>query len=328
MVTITDIAAALGVTPSTVSRALAGSPRVKPQTREAVLKTAAEMGYERNVMASSLRSGRSQIVGIVVPRIYHEFFSKVIAGAESLLREAGYNLMICQTHEGLDAEVKALKALRNNHVAAVLLSHSLEATDGSHIAEALGGEIPLVQFDRVFDSLPGAKVVNDNFEGAYCATRLLASNGYTRIGHFSGLQSCSVFRERLAGYRKALEDSGLSYDEGLVFHDAIMRESGREAAKKALECGCDAIYSAGAFSALGAMEFLRERGVQVPGEFGIAGTANESFTAITAPSLTTLDQHSIEMGREAAKAFLYGLSSISVVSMELKIRESSNRKTI
>ena len=131
MVTITQIAAALGITPSTVSRALSGSPRVKEETRLAIEQKAAELGYERNIMASNLRKGRSDIVGVVVPRIHREFFSNVIGGAESLLNEAGYSVLICQTHERFDDEVKALRTLRNNRVAGVLLSHAIGSSDSA-----------------------------------------------------------------------------------------------------------------------------------------------------------------------------------------------------
>ncbi len=328
MVTITDIARALGVTPSTVSRALSGSPRVKEETRRAVLQAAEEMGYERNVLASNLRRGRSDIVGIIVPRIYREFFSKVIGGAESILNAAGYSVLICQTHEKKDAEIRALRTLRKNQVAGVLMSHSFETDDPAPILEALGDDIPLVQFDRVFRSLPGAKVVNDNFEGAYAATRHLISNGYRRIGHFAGYKTCELFVERYLGYRKALEDCDMAYDEAIVFEDTIVRETGREAALRALELGCDAIYSAGAFSALGALEAIKEKGVRIPEDFGLVGTSNESFTEVTSPSLTTLDQHAYEIGQTAAKAFLFGSHATTVVSMELDIRESSSKNKI
>ena len=271
MVTITDIAKALGVTPSTVSRALSDSPRVKEETRQAVLCKAAELGYERNVIASNLRRGRSDIVGIVVPRIYREFFSKVIGGAESILNDAGYSVLICQTHEKKDAEIRALRTLRKNQVAGVLMSHSFESDDPASIAEALGSDIPLVQFDRVFRSLPGAKVVNDNFEGAYAATRHLIANGYRRIGHFAGYRTCELFADRFRGYRKALEDCGLPFDETIVFKDTIVRETGHEAAFRALDLGCDAIYSAGAFSALGAIEAFKERGLRIPEDIGVVG---------------------------------------------------------
>lgn len=328
MVTITDIARSLGVTPSTVSRALSGSPRVKEETRKAVLEAAREMGYERNVLASNLRRGRSDIVGIIVPRIYREFFSKVIGGAESILNEAGYSVLICQTHEKKDAEIRALRTLRKNQVAGVLMSHSFETDDPAPIAEALGSDIPLVQFDRVFRSLPGAKVVNDNFESAYAATRHLIANGYRRIGHFAGYRTCELFVDRFRGYRKALEDCGLPFDETIVFKDTIVRETGHEAAFRALDLGCDAIYSAGAFSALGAIEAFKERGLRIPEDIGVIGTSNETFTELLSPSLTTLDQHAFEMGQTAAKAFLFGSQATTVVTMELDIRESSNRNKI
>ena len=328
MVTITDIANALGVTPSTVSRALSGSPRVKEETRRAVEEAAREMGYERNVLASNLRRGRSDIVGIIVPRIYREFFSQVIGGAESILNAAGYSVLICQTHERKDAEIRALRTLRKNQVAGVLMSHSFETDDPAPILEVLGNEIPLVQFDRVFHSLPGAKVVNDNFESAYAATRHLIAGGYRRIGHFAGYNTCELFVERYRGYCKALKDCGMAVDDQIVFKDTIVRETGREAALRALEAGCDAIYSAGAFSALGAVEALKERGVRIPEDFGIIGTSNESFTELISPSLTTLDQHAFEIGQTAARAFLQGSQATSVVSMDLHIRESSNKKLI
>ena len=327
MVTISDIARELGVTPSTVSRALSGSPRVKAETAEAVRRKAAEMGYERNVLASNLRRGRSDIVGIIVPRIYRKFFSNVIGGAESILNDAGYNVLICQTHESSDAELRSLRTLRKNQVAGVLMSHAIETADPAPIAEALG-DIPLVQFDRVFRSLPGAKVVNDNFESGYAATRHLIANGYRRIGHFAGYESCELFVDRFRGYCKALEDCGLAVDRSIVFKDTILPETGHAAALRALDRGCDAIYSAGAFSALGAIGALQEKGVRIPEDFGVVGTSNESFTGLMAPSLTTLDQQAFEMGRTAAKAFLFGSQATTVISMELHIRESSSRNKI
>ena len=325
MVTISDIAAALGVTPSTVSRALSGSPRVKEETRLAVEQMAAEMGYERNVVASNLRKGKSDIVGIIVPRIHREFFSNCIGGAESILNAAGYSVLICQTHEEFDAEVKALRTLRNNQVAGVLMSHAIGAMDGNHVREALGERIPLVQFDRVFSDLAGAKVVNNNFQGAYEATMHLVGQGYRRIGTLAGYMNSEAYAARLAGWRQALEDSGLPADESVIYYDTIVRETGFEAGLKALEAGCDALYSAGDFSALGAIEAARSKGLRIPDDFGIVGTADESFTALMSPSMSSLALNPFEMGRQAAQAFLSGEEGTVVVPMELKIRESSTR---
>lgn len=326
MVTITDIAKALGITPSTVSRALAGSPRVKEGTRIAVQRKAAEMGYQRNIVASNLRRGRSDIVGIVVPRIHRQFFANVISGAESILHEAGYSVLICQTQESFEAEVKALKTLRNNRVAGVLLSHAITSKDSAHLSSL--GRIPLVQFDRVFQDYPGAKVTGANFEGAYEATRHLIDNGYQRIGTLAGYMTSAAHVDRLAGYRKALEDCGRTVDESIIFYDCIVRETGYEAGFKAIDAGCDALYCSGDFSALGATDALKERGIRIPEDFGLVGTANEFFTSLMTPALSSMGQNPFRMGQEAARAFLERRTDTTVIPMELHIRNSSNRKSI
>ena len=184
MTTIRDIARALGITPSTVSRALSGNPRVKEETRRAVEKTAREMGYERNIVAANLRKGRSMIVGIVIPRIHREFFSNCIGGAESVLNQAGYSVLICQTLESVEAEIQALKTLKNYRVAGVLLSHAINAPNGDHVKEILGNT-PLIQFDRVFPDLPGAE---SGSLGA--AHRLLARPPRRALGN--GQKICSA----------------------------------------------------------------------------------------------------------------------------------------
>ena len=323
MVTITDIAAALGITPSTVSRALAGNPRVKEETRLAVERTAAEMGYEPNAFASTLRQGRSRIVGVVVPRIHREFFSNLIGGAESVLNEAGYSVLICQTLERFDAEVKALRTLKMYRVAGVLLSHAISAGDGGHVRSILG-DIPLVQFDRVFPELPGAKIVGANFDGAYSATRHLVEAGYRKIGTLAGFMTSRAYVDRLEGYRKAIEDAGRQYDPDLVFPECMVEETGYAGALQALEAGCDALYCCGDFCALGAVRALQEKGVRIPEDFGIVGTANESFTSLMTPSLSSIGQHPFEMGQAAARAFLSGSVDTEVIPMELIIRQSSN----
>ena len=324
MTTITDIANALGITPSTVSRALAGNPRVKEETRVAVEKMAKMLGYERNVVAANLRKGQSHIVGIVVPRINREFFSNIIGGAERVLNQAGYNTLICQTLESFDAEIKALKTLKNYRVAGVLLSHAIDSLNGDHVKEILE-DTPLVQFDRVFPDLPGAKIVGANCEGAFQATMHLIQAGYKRIGTIAGFMTSQAYVERLAGYRLALESAGLPFDTAIVYENAIVRETGYQAGLQAIEAGCDALYSAGAFSALGATDALKEKGLRIPEDFGIVGTSNEGFTSLMNPALSTLNQHPFEMGETAARAFLEGSRETQVIPMELIIRQSSNK---
>ena len=328
--TITDIAREMGITPSTVSRALSGSPRVKEATRKAVEQKAREMGYERNVMASNLRKGVAQTVGIIVPRINRQFFSNVISSIESALGTAGYSVIICQTREKLENEINALKTMRSNRVAGVIMSHSIESKDGSHVMEILDEDTTLIQFDRVFSDLPGVKIVNDGANGSYQATKCLIRNGYRRIGTLAGYLGTATFRSRLEGYRKAISEAGL---EEYVFTDAILRKTGQESAQEAIRMGCDALYCAGDFSALGAMDAAKQAGLCIPRDFGIVGTANEIFTDLTSPAMSSIEQNPKEMGLRAAEAFLQFAKGIHedkeiIVEMKLIERESSMRQTL
>lgn len=328
--TITDIAQATGVSPSTVSRALAGNPRVSEATRRLIEEKASELGYERNELASNLRRGIARTVGIIVPRINREFFSNIISSAEEVLGEAGYSVIICQSHENVEDEVKALRTMRSKQVAGILISHSTESVDGSHIAAILTEGMELVQFDRVFSDLPGPKVVNDGVGGGYEATKHLIANGYRKIGTLAGYLESESYLARNTGYRKALVEAGREVDEGIIFTNSILRDNGRESAREAIAKGCDALYCAGDFSALGALEAAKEAGLRVPEDFGVVGTANEQFTALMSPSLSSIEQYTKEMGRQAALAFLRCVEGqrsdgFVVVPMKLVARESSSR---
>ena len=206
----------------------------------------------------------------------------------------------------------------------MLISHAIGVTDSAGIREIMDG-IPMIQFDRVVDDIPGAKILEADFDGAYQATQHLIAQGYRRIGTLAGFLDSPSYALRLAGYRKALEDAGMEYDETLVFPGTIVRETGYATAALARERGCDALYSAGAYSALGAIQALQEQKVSIPGDFGIVGTADESFTALMTPSLSTLDLHPSRMGQAAARAFLEGRTDTQVIPMELIVRQSSKR---
>lgn len=331
--TIVDIANALGITPSTVSRALSGNSKIKDSTRKAVQEKAKEMGYVRDSVASGFRKGVTRTVGIIVPRINREFFSGIISAAESVLVDHGYSVVICQSGEKEMNEQRAIKTLIAGRVAGIMISHSAETTSGDEILKALkDSNIKLVQFDRVFPELPGSKVENDDFHGAYTAVKHLLANGYRKIGALIGYNNCLSFVNRYKGYAAALEDAGIEVDPFVVFPRTILRENGNTNASKAIDAGCDAIYSSGDFSALGALECALDRGLRVPEDFGIVGTANENFTALVTPSLSSIDQHSSEIGTKAAQAMLRLLNGETdgetvIVNTDLVARKSSSGKT-
>ena len=331
--TISDIAKALKITPSTVSRALAGNPRVSEQTRALVERKAEELGYERNVLASSLRRGVTDTAGLVVPRINRLFFSNVIAGAEAVLNPAGFNLIICQSHERRDDEKRAVQTLMRNQVAGILISHSLETNDPDAFAQLFAGsEVTLVQFDRAFPGIGHAEVVNDNYAGAKAATKHLIDCGYQHIGHLGGDLNSNVYAERRQGFVDALREANMEIDDSLIFDDCISRDKGFYNAAKALSHGCDALYCAGDYAALGVVEYARIQGVKIPEQLGVVGTANETFADVSSPTLTSLEQNAFEVGSRAAQAFLdikQGRRMDDrriIVPMKLIVRESSQRK--
>ncbi len=319
-VTITDIAREMGVTPSTVSRALAGNKRVKEDTRERVLNVAKKMGYQPNVIASSLRSGRSDTIGMVVPRINRNFFSHVISGVEALLNPAGFNLLISQSHERLEHEKNAFHALLRNRVAGIIVSHSVETRVFDHFKEVVEEGVPLVQFDRVTDLIPGPRIVNDNFLGALRSTQHLIKNGCRRIAHFAGAMHVNVYQQRFDGYRYALEQAGIEYDSGLVIEDCIVQEAGAEAVQEVLfPQKADGVFAASDLSALGVIKKLKELNVKIPDDIKITGFANEPFAEMIEPSLTSVEQNAFEMGNQVARAIMENIGKEDFLSEEINI---------
>lgn len=330
-ITIIDIADVLGVTPSTVSRALAGSSRVREITRKRILEKAEELGYQPNVVASSLRKGKSDTIGMLVPRINRNFFSHVISAVEEVLNPAGYNLLICQSHERVLKERQSIHVLLKNRVAGIIMSHSVETVDFEHVIQATREHVPVIQFDRVNKIVPGPQIINDNFTGAYMAVKHLIRNGYTRIAHLTGSLSVNVYNDRFKGYQYALEEANLPFDEELVSQNAITRETGYEQALNFItDKSADAFFCAGDFSATGAILAVQRLGLIVPDNVGVVGFANEPFSELMSPKLTSVEQNAYDMGLKAAQSLIKIISeNISgdgieeIVPVRLLVRESS-----
>ncbi|MFO8000418.1 MAG: LacI family DNA-binding transcriptional regulator [Marinilabilia sp.] len=309
-VTITDIAHELGVTPSTVSRALAGNLRVRASTREKVLSMAARMGYQPNVLASSLRKGSSGTIGMIVPRINRHFFSHVISGVEAIFNPAGYHLLISQTHEKRELEEKAVRSLLSNRVGGIIISHSVETKTFEHLQQIVDEGVPLVQFDRVSDEMPGPRIINDNFLGALRSTQHLIRSGCRRIAHFAGALHVNVYRERFNGYKYALEQAGIEYDPSLLIENCIVQETGAVAVRRLVSEGrIDAVFASSDYSALGALKELKNMHVTVPGEVCVTGFANEPFAELIDPSLTSVEQNAFEMGNQVARAIIENIDN-------------------
>jgi LacI family transcriptional regulator len=334
--TIHDIARKLNITASTVSRALNDHPRISEATKKAVQKTAQKLNYQPNHIAAALRSGKSNIIGIIVPTIDRSFFASIVRGIEEIANASRYNVMICQTYDNYEKEIATVEALLNARVDGIMASHAKETKDFDHFLKVREKGIPVILFDRANDDLEVSQVVVDDFLGAYKATEHLIQQGCKRIAHFTNTLKITIYKERLRGYREALLAHGLKYDESLIVESNLQLEDGRDGMIKllSLDQHPDAVFSASASSAMGALQVLKERGIKVPQDVALVAFTNESFTSFSDPAITAVEQHSMRMGNAAAEIFLEEISDDQkkfipqkiVLKPELIIRQSSIRK--
>ncbi|QSE96236.1 LacI family DNA-binding transcriptional regulator [Fulvivirga lutea] len=307
-VTIKDIARELGISPSTVSRALKDHPDISIETKKAVTELAEKLNYTPNSIALSLRQQKTNTIGVIIPEIIHFFFSTVISGIEDIAYDAGYSVIVSQSNESYDREVMDSKALFNNRVDGMLISLSRETTQFDHLKSLFDRGVPMVFFDRVTDAINCSKVVVDDFGGSFEATEHLINQGYKRIAHLSGPKSLTISEVRLEGYKAALAKHNIPYDEKLVMRDKASEDE--QSAKKLTEQLLsgpnppDSLFAINDIAALGAMMAAKEKGLKIPKDFGIVGFSNWRFTSLTEPPMTTVNQPGFEMGQEAARLLI------------------------
>ena len=332
---ITDLAKQLNISASTVSRALSGHSAISEATVKRVTALAKEVGYQRNSLASGLRRGRSNMLGVVVPHIDGNFFSQVVKGIEAAASQAGYHVLICQSNEEMAHERENLETLMNAQVEGILVSLARTTTEFKHFEQVRKRDIPLVFFDRILDGYNVNAVVLDDRAGGYCATRHLLLQGYRRIAHFSGPQQLNVYKHRRQGYEDALREFGLPVEEELIRYGDMKIQDGYVGMSQllALPQPPDAVFSSSDFAAAGALEVLQERGLRVPEDIGLVGFSNEIFSRLTVPRLTSIDQHCELMGRSATHLLLqimqehppYATPRHLVLPPDLLVRASSLR---
>ena len=299
--TIADIARELNTTAATVSRALSNHPRISAETKKSVHLAATRLNYKRNRVASSLRLGKTHLIGVIIPSAEINFFGSVVHGIESIANVHGYNVLLYQSNETREYEEKGLEAFLSARVDGILVSLAKGTVDYSHFEQIKARGIPIVFFDRSNDELCIDSVVIDDYKGAYLATEHLINNGYKRIAHIAGPAHLKNFYDRVRGYTEALRANNLSIDESLIYYGNISIESGREGANKFLSMPNppDAIFAVEDFTALGVMKELKKRNISIPGDFGLVGFANEKFGEHITPTLSTVDQQTILMGKSA-----------------------------
>ncbi|MDI3527548.1 MAG: LacI family transcriptional regulator [Tenuifilum sp.] len=330
-VTIKDIARELGISPSTVSRALKDHPDISQETKRLVNELAKKYNYKPNAIALSLRNQRSNVIGVVIPEIVHYFFSSVISGIEEVANANGYSVMISQSNEDFNREVAACETFLNGIIDGVLISVSKETNDYTHFHRFEEEGIPIVFFDRSVDEIQADRVIIDDFDGAYQATEHLIVQGRRKIVHFAGPQNRLIGQNRLNGYLKAMRDNGVVIDERLIipcdtFQSALVET------QKLIESGLkfDSIFTVNDFTAAGALKILHRNGYKVPDDIAVVGFGDDQTSLMVEPTLTTVNQPGFEMGKKAMEQLIRRITQTKpeppvteLLKTQLIVRESS-----
>jgi LacI family transcriptional regulator len=341
-VTIKDIARELGISPSTVSRALKDHPDISVQTKKAVNELAEKLNYQPNIVALNLRQKKTNTIGVILPELVHFFFSTVISGIESVAYEAGYNVILAQSNESYEREKTDIKALFNSRVDGMLISISRETTNYDHIESIISKGVPIVFYDRAYNNPNTSKVIVDDYVGAKEAVLHLIDQGCTRIAHLESSPFLSIAIDRKRGYYDALTENNIPIKENMIMQCPNgSLEDGMKATKKLLSLPVppDAIFANNDLLAMGAMMSIREKGLKVPQDIALMGFSNWFFSQLMDPPLSSVDQPGFEMGQEAARLLIRQiemkdkeqfdpLPETKILKTKLVIRNSSLKKDL
>ena len=336
--TLKQIAKELGVSVSTVSKALNDSPEISEQTKVKIKEYAKLKNYKPNVIGLNLKNRKTKTIGVIIPNILNSFFAKVFSGIEKVADKKGYNVITCISNESLEKEIHTLEMLSNGTIDGFILSVSEEAQklqDYSHFSAIINDGTPIVMFDRIADEVECDKVVVDDFDSALNSTQHLINLGCKNIALISSVDNLSVGKLRADGYLKALADNNIPVNEKI-----ILRTDSEEDMKSKIDAifdnKIDAIFALDENDSVAALRVSLKKGYRVPEDISIIGFADGILASRRlSPSLTTVSQHGIEIGEVAAKKLIERLEESEdetsdyetiVIKTKLKERESTRKK--
>ncbi len=305
LISINDIARALGISPSTVSRALKDHPDISIETKKVVKAYAEQVNYRPNALALSLKQQRSHTLGLIIPEIVHHFFSSIISGIEEFAYDRGYRLIICQSNEDYKREVMNTQVLFDNRVDGMLISMSKTTHNHGHFKDLIDYGIPLVFIDRVSHEVETDRVVTADYDGALLATTHLLEQGRRRILHLASPEHLIVGELRKKGYHQALANFNIPPDEALILPcDTRQEVLNLKDRIKSLAPHIDGLFAVNDFTAIAAMQVLQEAGYKIPDNIAVVGFGNDPIASIACPALTTIEQNGFEMGSHAVEILI------------------------
>ncbi|MEO7044104.1 MAG: LacI family DNA-binding transcriptional regulator [Ferruginibacter sp.] len=335
-ITIYDIANKVNVSTATVSRALKDDPAVSKKTRKKIFEAEEQMNYRSNHFARNLRSSKTETIGVIVPRLNSNFMSSVIAGIESVVNKEGFNFIISQSSEDAKHEIESARTMFNNRVDGLLVSLAYDTKDLNHFENFYQKNIPVIFFDRVMDLEHYTNIIIDNRKAACQATTHLIERGCKRIVHITTLPRQNVYKERLEGYKEALANHNLKFDERNIIIGDLSMEAGFAAKETIMQMEHipDGVFVANDNCAVGCMLALKRSGICIPEDIAFVGFNNDPVSKVIEPNLTTINYPGYEMGEVGARNLINHLNGVSTIDSintiilrsEFIIRESSQKK--
>jgi len=305
-VTLKDLAKRLNLSVVTVSRALNDHPDVSEATKARVLSMARKLNYHPNSIARSLVQKKTHTIGVIVPEIYHSFFSEVVSGVEEVASQAGYQIILCQSNEDAEKERKNIDTLLSKQVDGILISVAESDRDPQPFRSLRQTGTPFVFFDRYLVGVEAPRVIVDDVEGAQQLVEYLIQLGYQRIAHFAGYPQISIGRDRLVGYQKALAAHYIPVDPHLIIEGGFNERDGVVAMEEILTRGDlpEAIFAVNDPVAIGAYKVCMEKGIRVPEDVALVGFSDIDVSSLLAVPLTTMRQPALQIGQEAARLLI------------------------
>ena len=303
-VTLKQIAETLGISITTVSKALKDYPDVSKKTKRLVKELAETLNYKPNAFAVTLRTKESKTIGLIIPEVVHHFFSSVIKGIIAQAEKKGYLIIILQSNESYELEKKQLDLLLTKRVDGVLISLANGTGNFKHLNDLMAQDVPLVMFDKIAKIVNCSKVIINDRKAAYAATKHLIDSGCKRIAHFRGPLLPQNSIDRFLGYKQALTDHNLTYDPSLVYIlEDMSFDEGTHFAGELLKDheDVDGIFINTDLVAIGTITELNKRGIKVPEDISIVGFSNWFMSSVISPTLTTINQPGFLMGKTAFK---------------------------
>jgi LacI family transcriptional regulator len=335
-VDLKKLAKLLNLSPSTISKALRDSFDISKETKARVIALAAELNYQPNPHASSLRRHRSKIIAVVIPEIANNFFTLAVNGIESIAQEKGYHVLIYITHEAVDKEIAFTKLLHNGRVDGLLISLSSTTKDFNHLMELQNSGLPIVFFDRVCEHLNTACITTDDYESSYKATKHLIDKGCTKIAHLMFSESTSIGNKRLKGYVNAIQDNGLSLDEKMIVHCTNNDEQDYKLLEELFKSKQpDGVFASVERYAILSYDVCKRLKLSIPEDIKIISFSNLQAAAFLDPPLSTIKQPAFDIGKEAASILfqaldkkMFKLKQENIVFKSTLIERDSTSNTI